>query len=321
MIAIPNNIVQSAIALYKSDIKIYSDKITGNLKAFSKTLTGKKKKYIDYLIPVAGNLITMSIPSLQKHRKELDKIISPDTMKTKPFIKFKDQILTRLGYEARRSDFYPRYFQSLEIKACIYCNSQLTITSEKTLTKKGVRTVQYKARFQVDHYWAKSEYPAFSVSLYNLYPSCATCNNSKSNDAVDFELYSSLKKIDNSNFKFKLKPGSASKYITSQNLQDIDFTFSGPAAKRGYKSTSETFDIEGIYATQKDIIAELIIKSQVYTASYKKTLAHEFAKLFKHDPNLVDQLIIGNYTQEKNLHKRPMAKFMIDMAKELGLIK
>lgn len=37
---------------------------------------------------------------------------------------------------------------------------------------------------QLDHFFSKSLFPAFSICLYNLVPSCATCNNGKSNKDV-----------------------------------------------------------------------------------------------------------------------------------------
>jgi len=319
MISIPTIIVDTAIKHFEKEIEEQTKCIQKKLKAFLHGKTRLRKKYIEYLVKISDQLITMPVNKMDFHRKKLARIISGTTMKTKPFIGFKDSILTCLGYEARRRDFYPRYYPYIGIKACIYCNSQLTITSEKTKFIKGIRKTEFKARFQVDHYWPKSEYPAFCVSLFNLYPACANCNLSKSADPVEFNLYETGT-IVKSPYQFKLKPGSVSKFILSQNINDIELEFVSPKTKKGYQSTNETFDIDGIYATQKDIVAELIMKSKIYTPGYKKNLATEFSKLFKNDPALVDQLIVGNYTLEKDLHKRPLAKFMIDIAREVNLI-
>ena len=85
------------------------------------------------------------------------------------------------------------------------------------------------------------------------------------------------------------------------------------------KTFEETFHINGIYKTQTDLIEELIIKSQIYNKSYLKTLKHSFDKL-SIQPELFKRTLIGNYTEDKDLHKRPMSKFVMDIAKDLGLI-
>jgi hypothetical protein len=38
------------------------------------------------------------------------------------------------------------------------------------------------------------------------------------------------------------------------------------------------------------------------------------------DDALIDRLLIGNYMDETDIHKRPMSKFMQDIAQQLGII-
>jgi hypothetical protein len=87
----------------------------------------------------------------------------------------------------------------------------------------------------------------------------------------------------------------------------------------GFSSFQETFDIKGIYETQKDIVEELILKALIYTPNYKKTLIENFPKIFN-DVNLSNRLIVGNYVQSDEIHRRPMAKFIQDIAKQIKLI-
>ncbi len=71
----------------------------------------------------------------------------------------------------------------------------------------------------------------------------------------------------------------------------------------------------GIYATQLDVVEELIIKRTVYNESYKGTLIKAFPKLFNRS-NLSERVLLGNFTSPADIHKRPLAKFMqeIDLA-------
>ena len=57
----------------------------------------------------------------------------------------------------------------LGLRVCPYCNRQY-ITPIITKTKR--------LRADLDHFWPQSKYPIFSMSLYNLIPSCKFCNSS-----------------------------------------------------------------------------------------------------------------------------------------------
>ena len=54
-------------------------------------------------------------------------------------------------------------------EVCPYCNRLFvsTVPGEKG---KSVRP-------QLDHYWSKSHYPVFTLSILNLIPSCRVCNH------------------------------------------------------------------------------------------------------------------------------------------------
>lgn len=226
----------------------------------------------------------------------------------------KNAIIIALGYKSLRSSFYPRYFKKIGIKSCVYCNSQLTISAVKSKNF-------YSAKFDVDHYHSKDEYPFLSICLFNLYPSCSSCNRTKGTQSIEFELYTANSlKTKKSQYKFKLNSYSKSKYLTTKDSSDIDFTFNEPAYSNPLtKKLNDVFHIESIYETQIDLIEELIIKSQIYNKSYLKSLKSNFSKLSL-NPELFKRTLIGNYTEDKDIHKRPMSKLVMDIAKDLGLI-
>ena len=68
----------------------------------------------------------------------------------------------------------------LNIKACPYCNSQFTLLV-------GRKDKKYDKGFHFDHYFPRSKYPYLAISLYNLIPSCASCNQKKSDKDVDLQ--------------------------------------------------------------------------------------------------------------------------------------
>lgn len=223
----------------------------------------------------------------------------------------KDFIIEALAYKKLRSSFYPKYFSGLNVKACVYCNSQLTVTINKT---KNV----FKARFDVDHYQPKDTHPFLAISLFNLYPVCASCNRAKGTRQVSFELYSKIPKV-KSDFAFKLDPLAKTRYLTNYNSNDIAFKFLEPSPKPGHKTLQEVFNIQEIYEAQKDLLEELIIKSLMYNQTYKDQLRKTFSKLSLTD-KLFERVLVGNYVDDKDINKRPLSKIMMDVARDLKII-
>lgn len=267
--------------------------------------------YLDYLDLHFDEIVKANSSELVRFKNHFDGIITGTAMKATPNKEFRNELIKRMGYGNLRDDYYPEYFEKIGIKTCIYCNSQLS------LTVRNVSAVK-KAKFQVDHYYSKSEYPCFSISFYNLYPTCGPCNNSKSDrNDVNFNLYSGAYKDYNSSaFKFVLDKKSLVKYRVNGIDTKLEIKFIEPL-NSGFNNA---FAIEGIYNTQKDIAEELVIKSMIYNEAYCKSLKNALLNLYKEKAPMLERLMAGNYTKELDIHKRPMAKFTQDIAKQLGLI-
>lgn len=325
MIAIHQNKVKVVQANFLSEIQGQRIKALKKLKELSITITNvDDKRYLESVISLFEKNNDILLWDPEKIEIEKKVFLSVPTFykkykngKTKAFkTEIKNKILKALGYSNLRSSFYPKYFNEIGFKACVYCNSQLTITANKK--PDG----EYSAKFDVDHYNSKDDYPFLSISLFNLYPACSSCNRAKSNNKVEFELYTNDRaKTLKSDYNFKLNPYSKVKYLTTKDSKVIEITFEEPKYSVGAntKTFKEVFHIEGIYKTQDDLIEELIIKSQIYNQAYLKTLKSNFSKLALH-PELFKRTLIGNYTEDKDLHKRPMSKLVMDIAKDLGLI-
>ncbi len=268
--------------------------------------------YLNKVIADIPEIIRGDKTILNRLKGEFDAILISTAVRSKAKKTFREKIFGALNYAGNRTNFYPKYFRNLGINACVYCNSQLTVAVDPA-DKRGA----VKAKFQVDHYLAKAHYPCFSISLFNLYPVCASCNNCKGTREVAFNLYSNNSKSD---FSFVIDSQSKADYLDSRNPDDITIEFIEPPRAAGISGFDETFDISGIYATQIDIVEELILKSEVYTESYKEKLIKDFGEIFT-DINITNRLIIGNYVDESDIHLRPMAKFIQDISKQVGLIK
>jgi len=234
------------------------------------------------------------------------------------FMPFKDKLLEVLDYELLRSGnkktpaLYPAFFSVLGIKACVYCNAQLTISAEKF-------DQSVSALFQLDHSIDKASYPCFAISFFNLYPVCASCNNNKGKKSILFRLYSNNpNKLMASEYQFIFDKASIAEFRLTKDYSQIKFTFDD----KGH-GLNEHLAVQGIYRTQKDLAAEIILKAEIYNQSYKEGLQKSFSKLYgKNGISNIDfnRFILGNYLDPRDIHKRPMAKFTQDIARQLGLI-
>lgn len=265
--------------------------------------------YLHYLHNNFEKIVKANNFELEKFKITFDAFISVSTMRKDSHKAFRNKLIEILGYKTIRNDFYPDYFEKIGIKSCVYCNSQYALTVRKV---DGIKC----AKFQVDHFLSKSDYPCFSISFYNLYPVCGSCNNSKSTKPLNFKLYSdSYKDYSSSNFKFLLDKKSLLKYRVNGSDAELKIIFND-----GNSDFNNILAVEGIYNTQKDIAEEIVLKSMIYNTAYTDSLRNSLRKLYHDRSPMIERLLVGNYIDEKDIHKRPMAKFIQDIAKQLKLI-
>lgn len=318
MRAISYQKVDLAILAFQTNLDKFKSKIISKLdQLLKKNNTKYKEKYINCIKSNIDSIIIGKPDEIKRLEKKFNVITSAANKNSKSYKNFMKEILTSLEYEKRRSDFYPRYFNKIGIKSCVYCNAQLTVAIE--VNSNGRTRINYIAKFQLDHFLPKADYPCFSISLYNLYPVCASCNLAKSKNTVNFNLYLDEHGINSAPFEFILEEGSVANYLTTRNIDDIRYRFVEPSVEPPTKTFQEVFKIQEIYETQKDIAEELILKAEIYTKKYKNNLKSQFPELFNNE-GVFNRLLIGNYSTEEQLHNRPMAKFTMDLAKQVGLI-
>lgn len=318
MISLTFGQVEDVMLLFKEDIEKYNKLLVPKLRQLLIDFpNAEEANYTTYLISIADKIIKARPKQLGEYKTQFDIHIPPDIL-VENHVEYRNRILAILDYKGRRKDFYPKYFRKLEIKACVYCNSQSALTVERE-EQPGVAKGTLRSKFQVDHYLSKDTNPALSISLFNLYPVCANCNNIKGIKNVLFELYTE-QYSKKSKFRFYLANGSQANYLLSRKLDDLQICFEQPQTIAGNEDYNLLFDIKSIYNEHKDVVEELILKAEIYTPAYKKTLKNNFLDIFLTD-EMLDRLIIGNYPEEKDIHKRSLAKFMKDISLDIGLIK
>jgi len=321
-IYIDNNLVDFAKDFSSNLFKDKNEKFIHPKEGLSNLLT----KYTQIAFPSENKILNFIIDNYDKklliytpqEQQRLVKIIDvkfPNIfVNGKKATDFSNDIVDKLRYDTLQEDEAYKIAEKLNIKTCPYCNAMLTVVITKDKSKK-------KARYQLDHFFPKSKYPFLCISFFNLIPCCSNCNQSKSSKNVsiksDFHLYSKDTPLDA--FKFSLDKADVIKKIIGVKEVDINIIFSHKISnyKDFVEKHNKDYNIQSLYNTQKDIVVELIWKTQAYDD--QKII--ELEGLLEIDKSSVKRMIIGNYADYEDIHKRPLAKFMQDIAEDLKLIK
>lgn len=314
-----------------SDKRIDFKTPLNNLNKLKDDLRGNKDRrniqYIQKIIDNYSNILKASPSEMEEFIKQfsviargglLDSTLNPDAT-----LKFHELIVTAMRYDELRNSEFRQFVSSSGIKTCVYCNSQLAIISEISFydKKQKKRKPKISAKFELDHYHSKSQHPFLCTSFYNLYPVCGNCNRAKSKLDIKFELYTDdPAKLDVFNFWIDDKTIIDYWLDKKTDLSKLKIHFQSIEGDDDLlEEYNKIFGIQGIYDTQNDVAEELLHKAKFYTNAYKKSLLKNFHDLFP-DKNILEKLIIGNYTNSSETFKRPMAKYTQDLAKQLGLI-
>lgn len=189
------------------------------------------------------------------------------------------------------------WVQMLGIRVCPYCNRSYITT---------LITNEHKTRADIDHFLPKSEYPFFSMSLYNWVPSCRICN-------------SSLKNIKSFDF------GDPIPYDTSYD-ECFYFEYHKSDFKEKYPieicvkvrdnkidKILKTFAIKDIYQNHTDVAWSLCRKKLAYSDSFLKSL-----RKMEYDLNFGE--CIGYPEQQSQIDDDVLGKLKRDIAIQVGFI-
>lgn len=289
----------------------YFDQANNTLTNLAITKNGNQELFINELLNKWESIIK-AIPS------QIPSLISEFTTgvfhNTLNNATFRKEIEDAFNYSAFRKSAKASWFaERFEIKACLYCNAQFTLAIGKEGRKK-------KLLFQLDHFYNKSKFPFLSLTFGNLIPSCSTCNNSKSNK--DFSIQTHIHPYyedTNIKFDFYIDEDNALEYM----IGNRDYKLLKPKIKitdPKFDSHNVTFGIESIYEKHTDIVEEIILKSLYYNKTKRDELNREFSEL-NLSTSLIDRFVLGNYSLDSEINKRPLAKLSRDIGKQLKIIE
>lgn len=230
---------------------------------------------------------------------------------------FADWIVWAMRFkEVRGEESLLKHFHQLGIKTCVYCNSQFAVTIDKSNGK-------YIGHYDLDHNLPKAQYPFLCTNFFNLVPCCAHCNSTKNDDDVKFCLYEDgIAPLDV--MQFEIDEARLASYFTKFKREDIvvklkDLLNYLPDKETPAEKFNQKFHIDDLCREHCDIIEELLWKAKIYNQSYISMLESQFSLLFPTDKDF-NRFLLGNYDKPEDIHKRPLAKLIQDIARQLDMI-
>jgi len=303
--------------------RIVDDFYDSIIKLFDKKLTKKKKKKVQWEIETSDidKLLKKKLSNF-KQDITLEHLIKADYNYMKKLVEFIDKNSERCKLSKKEKDYFLTMYQrlkkavfikQLDINVCPYCNRNYIFNFYKNSKDE--------ATAQLDHFFDKKDYPYLAVSVYNLIPSCSTCNQRKSSKKEDI-FYPYLESFnDSAKFKYKgiksiSKDENADFLDTSRVMLDIEAIKNEEKVKKHI----EVFNLDKLYENHKDIVSELLQKREIYSDSYIDDLLNQYeGTLFKNREDLL-RLITCGYVNDEDLHKRPLSKLIKDISEELKLV-
>jgi len=212
------------------------------------------------------------------------------------------------NYETKFQKHISKFFeQYVEVHTCYFCNIEFINTfMAKDEIKNG---------FTLDHYIDKGKYPYLALSLYNLIPSCYTCN-SKVKRVRSVETLSPASTHFDFDNKVKFKTFMQNRNLLIDYEEDFALLLKEDFSDI-YKQYIDVFELDGRYKYHKYKVIEMINRRKEYPDSRIK----ELALLTQKTEEEVKQDLFGEYLfEDDNLHKRPLSKLIHDISEELGLV-
>jgi hypothetical protein len=174
--------------------------------------------------------------------------------------------------------------------------------------------------FTLDHVLPKSKYMFFSLSLYNLVPSCNSCNT-RFKHIREFDIDKDMVLVSPTSDQYRLTDDLIFRIRYSGFLKDItkttDFAIElvSSGNHKQLQNYIKIFKLTGRYAFHKDDILEMI-RNKVLNP---KSEIIKKAMLLKIAPHDVEKLIHGKEIFIKD-SQNPMHKFKRDIAKSIKII-
>lgn len=248
----------------------------------------------------------------------------PDNIKTiENFKKYLNALLygaisAIISYDLMDDRTRHKLISSLGVEVCPYCNRQYINSWEETLNN------QVHITADLDHFYPKSKFPLFSLSLFNFIPSCQICNQRMKGRKFSPMIYPFEERFGN-DAVFVIDNTGLSSYEELKILQgamseniNISFFINSSASneiKNKINRSIEQFKLKEIYQSHSNYVAELLVKKRIYSdGTYLEMLKNQFGDLNLNESEL-DVFLYGFNWQDGEDINKPLSKLTYDIIK------
>ena len=310
-IVIDKNIEDLAEA-YKNELAALS--IKEDLESLQEQYKGNDAAYIGEIINLWPEMIIVKPDEYKKYHQDHFALYDEDGLKKVNLSTIYKSIVEALHYDDVQAKIFPKYARLMGIRSCVYCNAQFAVSAKKGKTDRGK---VFRTTYTLDHWQPKSKYPYMAVSFYNLYPCCSPCNQMKSNKDSYWDLYCKHGE-DINPYLFKIEDDSLLNYELDWNAEELEIQFLDKNTGVLPIEYDKYFHIRKLYASFKSEVEEVIWRKRTYNDAMIEAMKE--SELYKVRPEEIHRFIYGYYENEKDILKRPLAKLLQDVGKQLDSI-
>lgn len=200
-----------------------------------------------------------------------------------------------------------RLLTHMGVEVCPYCNRQYI--------NNYVYKNEPKSTADVDHFYPKSLFMLFSLSLFNFVPSCQLCNSRfKSDKGVEILL--PYEKGFTEDVRFKMIGGSSDSILGNDTDFELTLDVTGSTTHfRKVKNSIQLFRHAEIYQSHKNTVRELLFKKQAYNKAHQADLQNllkdmGLEQMSKREMNLFQ---FGYTLDPQDFGQRPLSKLAYDI--------
>lgn len=188
-----------------------------------------------------------------------------------------------------------RIVRNVGLTVCPYCNRDYINCRAENVSGA-----------QLDHFFNRSEFPLFSLCLYNLIPVCGNCNRVKGKQLLAFAspFDSSINWLEDLMFSYQVS-----------TLNDVEIIVN---TKGNIEHNIKSMRIREAYQIHSVEVLELIEKERMYNRTQKEELQQVMKDVGLTDLE-IKRMIFGPELTKESMKTKPLGKMLYDLHKELRI--
>lgn len=237
-----------------------------------------------------------------------------------PSIKYDKQPYI-IHYKIISMELRDKLLTSLGISTCPYCNRQyITIWHDEESDKNH-------STADLDHFYIKSEYPLFALSLFNFIPSCQICNSRFKGAKVRNTLYPFEDEFGSkTQFQLELNGDTPNeelqihKWLGAVNSSSDDLKLSLTPIDESHRDdfglkvqgSKELFRLDEVYDCHKSKAVDVVMKKRIYLEGTYQGFMNDILEKENIKNISLEKFILG-YDWDNGNFDEPLSKMTYDI--------